>query len=399
MATNRSSSPSWSASRKLTPQESSPAAPERSAELSANEPRGVREIQDVPPRFVLQGRAAAVEVGNVEVPGAVAVDVGDVDAHAGLRVVADPGPIAEHLRVRAVRVAEDLVDVARTVGVVAGHVDHVQVGPQVGVEVGPEHQQRPPIGGDSLIQAGGRGGVGEGAVAGVAVQAVAGSRRPGGVDHQVGDVQIDTPVAVVIQPRCRLGAVAGQRPVGGGGQPAGHPERPRAQRVGGDSLPAQRARQSPEGDRPAGRGGEQQQRDQGELEQQRHVDQHADRGGYGDARQAVAQEGIHGLRLQDLDGGTARKPGHHHDRPHAHDHPAGRARPAAQPLGQFHRPAAVRLRRGRRRQVTGFRFRGVAGHARHQRAEQERGGQSQQHAAGAPTAAKTRRRSSSATAR
>ncbi len=546
----------------------------------------VAEVEDVPPRLVLQRRAAAVQIGDVQVPRAVAVDVGDIDAHPGLRVVADPVPVAEHLRERALRVAKDLVEVARPVGVVARHVDHVQVGPQVGVEVGAQYQERAPIGGDALIQAGGGGRVGERPVAAVAVQAVAGGRRSGGVDHEVGDVQVDAAVAVVVQPRCRLGAVAGQRAVGGRGQvvdtgcgsrldeqgaavgrygpaafrqevaqqqigrsvrnivavqrplevigvdvdvgvavivvigedrsrhlvgrqlgnqvmrgleaaaakvpvqprrvvrvashreqvgpavgihvdpvqaqavrgageeplgpdtgrdgdvgeadgcvshrgrvrggsfdvrcgrgsghsqgglflrqepahsqhgqTAGHRDRPRAQRVGADPLPAQRPRQAPEGDRPAGRGREQQRRcrgaagaeqqqqgDQGNLEQQRHVDQHADRGGYGDAAKAVAQEGIHGLRLQDLDRGTTCKPGHHHDRPHAHDHPAGRVRPAPQPLGQFLRPAAVRLRRGRRRQVTGVRFPGAAGHARHQRAEQERGGQSQQHAAGA----------------
>ena len=548
-------------------------------------PARMAEVEDVPPGLVLQGRAAAVQVGDVEVPGAVAVDVGDVDPHAGLRVVADPVPVAEHLRERPLGVAEDLVDVARSVGVVAGHVDHVQVGPQVGVEMGSQHQEGPPVRSDALIQAGGGSRIGECPVTEVAVQAVARGGRPGGVDDQVGDVQVDAAVAVVIQPRRRLGAVAGQRPVGRGGQvvdpgggchfleqraaggnaaavlhqqvaqqqvgrsvrnvlavqrpldvvrvdvdvgvavvvvvgedgarhlvvrqfgnqvvrrleaaiaqvavqprrvagvaahreqvgpavgvhvdpvhaqavrgaceeplgadagrggdvgeadgrvphhgrvrggafdvchrcrgghaqggrllrqepgrsqhgkTAGHRDRPGAQRVGADPSPAERPRQAPEGDRPAGRcreqqrrrrratGAEQQQqRHQRNLEQQRHVDQHPERGRDGDAGYAVAQEGVDGLRPQELDGGAAREPGDHHDRPHADRHATGRTRPAPQPSPHLRGPAQTRLGRGRKAQVTSLRLRGAARHARDQRAEQKGGGKPQQHAAGA----------------
>ena len=451
--------------------------------------------------------------------------------------------------------------------------------------MGAQHQEGPPVRSDALIQAGGGSRIGECPVTEVAVQAVARGGRPGGVDDQVGDVQVDAAVAVVIQPRRRLGAVAGQRPIGRGGQvvdpgggchfleqrasrgnaasvlhqqvaqqqvgrsvrnvlavqrpldvvrvdvdvgvavvvvvgedgarhlvgrqigyqvvrrleaaiaqvavqprrvagvaahreqvgpavgvhvdpvhaqavrgaceeplgadagrggdigeadgrvphhgrvrggafdvchrcrgghaqggrllrqepdrpqhgkTAGHRDRPGAQRVGADPSPAERPREAPEGDRPAGRcreqqrrrrraaGAEQQQqRHQRNLEQQRHVDQHPERGRDGDAGYAVAQEGVDGLRLQELDGGAAREPGDHHDRPHADRHATGRTRPAPQPPPHLRGPAQIRLGRGRKAQVTSLRLRGAARHARDQRAEQKGGGKPQQHAAGA----------------
>ena len=451
--------------------------------------------------------------------------------------------------------------------------------------MGAQHQEGAPVGGDALIQAGVGSRVGERPVTEVAEQAVAGRLSPGGVDDEVGDVQVDAAVAVVVQPRSRLGAVAGQRPVRGGGQvidprggchfleqraaggnaaavlhqqvaqqqvgrsvrnvlavqrpldvvrvdvdvgvavvvvvgedgarhlvgrqlgyqavrrleaaiaqvavqprrvagvaahreqvrpavgvhvdpvhaqavrgaceepigadagrggdlgeadgrvphhgrvrcgafdvchrcrgrhaqggrllrqepgrpqhgkTAGHRDRPGAQRVGADPSPAERPRQAPEGDRPAGRcreqqrrrrraaGAEQQQqRHQRDLEQQRHVDQHPERGRDGDAGDAVAQEGVDGLRPQELDGGAAQHPGDHHDRPHADYQAPGRLSPAPQPVAELSGPAAVELGRGRRGEVTDFRLRGAARHAHHQRAQQKGGGEPQQHPAGA----------------
>ena len=514
-------------------------------------PGRVGQVQHVAARRALQ-RGGAQQVGDVEVPGAVEVDVRGGDAHAGLRVVADPRPIVEHRHEAALPVAVDLVAVQRPVGAVARHVHHVQVGPQVVVEVRAVHHQRGPIVGGQWQRA--VAGIGKGAVALVVKQAIAVGRVRLVVDHDVADVQVDAAVAVVVEPVGRLGAVRRQLPErgrrqvvhsrrrghlleqrpGGGqaaavlgkqvleqqvgrsvgrvvplqtpfrvigvhvdvlvavvvvvgehrarhlhagqlgqqvvprreaavaavqkqarresavaahreqvgpavavhvdpvyaqavgrqrvvdvaGDPGGvadvaerqrhgvgragvdrprrgllhggrrrrHQRRPQrrqgrelrahrqhqqaAQRCNGpgaggkgrDAASANHPRQAPERDRPAGCGREQQgrarrragaqhqqQRDQRNLEQQRHVDQHAQGGRGQHPQQAVAQVGVDRLRLQELDRRTAGKAGHHHQRRHLHHQAAGGPRPLSRAGYGDRGPGVCRIAEGSRR--------------------------------------------------
>lgn len=159
------------------------------------------------------------DVGDVEVPVAVVVDVRDVHPHAGAGVVPHAGARVDDVgegtvaavlpqevepAVRALRRAVRVVALGQRVGPLRDVLD-VHVGPQVVVEVTrDERQAGPQVVRDRAVgQAGLGGGVGERAVAVVAVEQVLVGELSAVADRPLRHVQVHAAVAVVVEPAAR----------------------------------------------------------------------------------------------------------------------------------------------------------------------------------------------------